>query len=284
MKDFSIFFAFGILLLPSVVLGHRSVEQTSSCAALIAPYHADFEGIPLGPGNVNLAGGWNNCWTFRSNSANPPRWESENSTGANENSTNTGPFFDGTYPAAAGGTYMFLESGYGDPNTSAELVSPAIDISPLATAELRFKYHMYGSNINKLVVIAEETSSGLQTRLDSLMGQQQTAGSDSFLLRTTSLQNLSGNTYRFIFQAFKGSSFRGDISIDEVRVDDCPAPFNIFAYAGSNFLSFRWTGQGAAYQNYVIGPAGTTPANGTVQTTQNDTVSIYGINLSLIHI
>ena len=51
-------------------------------------------------------------------------------------------------------------------------------------------------------------------------------------------------------------------------------PFNIFAYAGSNFLSFRWTGQGAAYQNYVIGPAGTTPANGTVQTTQNDTVSI----------
>ena len=105
------------------------------------------------------------------------------------------------------------------PQHQGKLVSPAIDISPLATAELRFKYHMYGSNINKLVVIAEETSSGLQTRLDSLMGQQQTAGSDSFLLRTTSLQSLSGNTYRFIFQAFKGSSFRGDISIDEVRVD-----------------------------------------------------------------
>ena len=219
MKFLCIVFALIVVLCPSAVIGHEVDAQISSCVALTAPYHADFEGIPLGPGNLNLAGGWNNCWTFRSNSANPPRWESENSTGANENSLNTGPFFDGTYPTTAGGTYMFLESGYGDPNTSAELVSPAIDISPLATAELRFKYHMYGSNINKLVIIAEETSSGLQTRLDSLMGQQQTAGSDSFLLRTTSLQSLSGNTYRFIFQAFKGTSFRGDISIDEVRIE-----------------------------------------------------------------
>ncbi len=190
-----------------------------------APYFTDFE--VNSPGN---AATYENCWT---SGISTPRWEAEDATGANENSLNTGPFFDATFPSTVGGTYMYLETSGGALNAFSDLASPSIDISTLNNPELEYYYHMYGATINKLEVYAQDASSNL-TLIDSIVGQQQMAGSDAFLSRKVSLAGLSFTDVNIVFRAYRGSSFTGDIAIDDVSIKEsgstfCPAPTNLTA-------------------------------------------------------
>lgn len=241
---------------------------TTACVTAMAPYFTDFENIPIGAGSGTPAS-WNNCWTAQT-VAGTVRWESEDATGANENSLNTGPFTDASLHPASGGTYMYIEtstSGTGP----AELTSPVIDFSSLSTPELKFHYHMFGATINKLVIQAEDAN-GNRIALDSLVGQQQTAQSDSFYVHTIDLSMLPQTTYAFVFQGFRGTSFTGDISIDDVSVDNqggggpstCPMPTNAVATAnvGCDSVEVDWmSNTGGSIIQY--GPAGFTPGTGT---------------------
>ncbi|NBG66701.1 hypothetical protein GQN54_11300, partial [Cryomorphaceae bacterium S-15] len=62
------------------------------------PYFEDFELFTAG----NVVNPWPRGWSS-TNNASAPRWESEDATGANENSLNTGPFYDNTTPSTVGG-------------------------------------------------------------------------------------------------------------------------------------------------------------------------------------
>lgn len=247
----------------------------TTCAIFTAPYLESFTGISTG----HLAE-YSNCWTNPSSAT--PRWEAEDATGSNENSLNTGPFFDATTPTASGGMYMYLETSSGSTGASSELVSPFIDFSSLTTPELTFYYHMYGSQINKLIVYAEDMM-GNRLALDSIVGQQQTAGSDPFALYSIDLSGLASTTQRFIFEAYRGSGFEGDISIDEVGVDNAPAcsmPLNLSAFniTGTS-VDFSWDDNGASSGYQVIyGLSGFDPASGgTMLASTNDTITISGL-------
>ena len=242
-----------------------------------APYYTNFEGITIGVSSGTPAG-WENCWTHNTISGSV-HWESEDATGSNENSTGTGPFYDATTPSVTGGTYMYLEtSSTGGP---AELISPPIDITGLASPEVEYWYHMFGATINRLVVYAEDNLGG-RTAIDSLVGQQQTAQSDPFWQRNVSIANLTPGVYKFVFEGHRGTSFTGDISIDEFRVQvgaSCPRPtFLVQTAKNLNDITVGWTanGTGTSWQ-IEYGPVGFTPGSGTLLTTSNNPETINSL-------
>lgn len=239
-----------------------------------APYFTNFEGISIGTASGTPAG-WENCWTHTQGPG-TVRWESEDATGGNENSFNTGPFTDNTLAPNSGGTYMYLEtSSSGGP---AELVSPGIDISTVTNPELEYHYHMFGATINKLVIYAEN-SAGVRTAIDSLVGQQQAAQADPFMRRNVPLGALSTGVYKFVFEGHRGTSFTGDISIDDVAVQQgssCPKPLSISGDPlSTNSAIARWTGaaQASSYQ-VEYGAPGFALGTGTMVTTTVDSINL----------
>lgn len=248
----------------------------TACATYMAPYLESFTGIALGH-----QAEYSNCWTNPSSLT--PRWEAEDATGGNENSSSTGPFYDATTPTTSGGYYMYLETSSGSTGASSELLSPAIDHSTLTTPELSFYYHMYGATINKLLIYAEDLG-GTRTLLDSIVGQQMTGGADPFARYAIDLSGLTGTVYRYVFEGYRGSSFTGDISIDEVSVDNAPActmPLNLGTYnITASSIDFRWDDNGATNGYQVIyGLAGFDPAGttGITLASTNDSISISGL-------
>ncbi len=249
---------------------------TTACpASFTAPYSTDFEGISLG----NQAS-YENCWT--TNVSGNPRWESEDASGFNENSSGTGPTVDNT--VGVGGTYMFLEtsspSGLGDTNV---LYSPAIDISTLTSPMLSFYYHMHGQTMGDLRVWAEDAN-GTRIALDSLNGQQQAVQADPWLEKQILLSGLPSGTYRFLFEGVAGSSFYSDMSIDDFAVLEAPACFassNLTVIsADNNSATVTWTAGTGTSWDVEYGPAGFTPGSGTVINSTNDTLTITGLMAS----
>jgi len=242
----------------------------------MAPYFTNFEGISIGTASGTPAG-WENCWTHNTVSG-TVRWESEDASGANENSLSTGPFYDNTFHPSSGGTYMYLEtSSSGGP---AELISPLIDISSLNNPELKYHYHMFGATINKLLVFAEDAS-GTRTLLDSISGQQQAAGSDSFRVRNVSLLGLTGNSFNFVFEGHRGTSFTGDIAIDDVSVEEgvsCPAPNALSQTAATlNSATVTWSAGGGTSWIIEYGPTGFSRGSGTTANVSSLPYTINGL-------
>ncbi|WP_421751263.1 fibronectin type III domain-containing protein [Croceimicrobium sp.] len=249
------------------------VSFTTACpASVMAPYSTDFEGISTG--NYTT---FDNCWTTFG-TTNPAWYADVNGTG----SSGTGPNFDHT--TGGGGVYMFLEtsspSSLGDTNV---LYSPPIDISPLTNPQVSFWYHMYGATMGNLRIWAEDTG-GNRTVLDSIIGQQQTSGSDPWLQMQIPLSGLASGTYRFLFEGIGGSSFTSDMAIDDFAVEEAP---NCFASSNLVFISsdntsatVTWTAGTGTSWDVEYGPTGFSPGSGTLINSTNDTLTITGLSAS----
>lgn len=239
------------------------VAFTTLCATVNLPYMTDFDALTSG----DIGPSFSNCWEA-TGSATVPRWEVEAGTGANSNSAGTGPFFDNTSWGIAGSNYFYLETSGGVLGDTAGLVSIPIDLMGVNNPQLEFFYHMYGATMGNLYVAMNEGSGW--TYLDTIVGQQQTAGSDTFLLRTVPLTGATG-VVRIKFLGERGSSFTGDISIDDISVTNggsttppCAAPTNLSTASlscTSADLDWDGTGNGSLIQ---YGAAGFTPGTGTM--------------------
>jgi hypothetical protein len=243
------------------------------------PYFTDFEITSPGIASGSPAG-WANCWTQVSAAGASVRWESEDASGANENSTATGPFLDNTLAPSTGGKYMYLETSTA--GSYADLVSPGINLNGAVNPQVEFAYHMYGTTINKLILLAEDVTTGAITTLDSIIGQQQTAGSDPFNTHVTNISSLASGSYRFIFRGYRGTSFTGDISIDDVFVMEaptCPRPAGLMMDSASlTTISASWTSNGVGTSWALeYGPVGFTPGLGTVVIATSNPYTITGL-------
>lgn len=234
---------------------------STNCQVRYAPYFTNLEDFEKGQGSAISNGPWGKCWETNSNG---PVWIIEKTTGASQNSPGTGPLLDASLYPQSGGKYIYLETSNA-PNGSAELISPSIDLSTLSNPKLSFAYHMFGSSINKLLIYAEN-SSGNRTLLDSIVGQQQSSSLDSFKLKVIGLNNLPGTIYRFVFEAYSGSSYTGDIAIDDILIDDsfaCFKPLNVATTANisCDSIEVTWTSRsGTSFIEY--GPSGFNPGSG----------------------
>ena len=245
---------------------------STECVPIVnAPYSTNFEGISTGAGITQ----WENCWT--GNSVSGPYWQGQTSTGANQGSLDTGPFYDATTPGVAGGTYMVLETSTGA--GQHEIYSPYIDITALANPELEYYYHMYGATIDRLEVYWEDQS-GARGLIDSIVGQQMTAGSDPFMSRKASVIGAPG-IFRLVYVGVRGTSFTGDIAIDEVAVYDlggCPSPTNLMSTSvGCDTITVSWTSVSGG-SILIYGPQGFLPPAGTATGIVTSPYTITGLS------
>jgi hypothetical protein len=199
----------------------RELCSPTSASPIVGPYafgtafsiplNEDFETFTVGNAGSTFNNGWTNTGTSR------PNWEVEDASGSNENSSATGPFFDATFPAVAGGKYMYLETSGGSLGDQNVLSSPPVFVPTTANAlTLEFDYHMFGATMGELYVVVD--TNNVSDTVVTLVGQQQAAQGDPFLTSTTPLTGYAGKSITLRFIGVRGSSFTGDISIDEVAL------------------------------------------------------------------
>jgi len=258
---------------------------TTLCAAITAPYLQTFTGTAAGivgtyPAPVALP----ICWDLGGTQGGQ-RWETEDASGANENSLATGPFFDNTTPSTPGGMYIFLETSTGVSTSGpAMFTSPEIITSSLTNPNLSFAYHMYGATMDSLRV--DIFSNGVWNKgVFGLFGQQQTAGSDPWLIANVPLSSF-GDTIRVRFAGKRGASFTGDMSLDDIRVDEapaCPNPISLATVSTSTTdATVSWTAGSTSATTWFIevGAPGFAIGTGSFFTATASPFTITGLNAS----
>jgi hypothetical protein len=186
------------------------------CTSYSIPLHEDFETFAVPQTGPTYTNGWT------SSSASTPVWESEDATGSNENSTLTGPFFDATTPSTIGGKYMYLETSSGTTGSSNTLISPSVFVPSNAGGLLfSFSYHMFGATMGSLYVVID--TNNVSDTVVTLIGQQQLTQAEGFRDTSVLLTGYQGKSVSLRFIGVRGSSFTGDISIDEVHLIDTVA-------------------------------------------------------------
>lgn len=139
-----------------------------------------------------------------------------------ENTGGTPSAFTGPNEAADGATYLYLESsgdGTGYPHKVAKLTSGVFDLSKLSTPKLSFAYHMYGSNIGKLDLQISIDNGSNWTSIWLKNGDQ----TNNWLTETIDLASYQSNQVMFRFIGTTGDSFRSDIAIDRIQINNIGA-------------------------------------------------------------
>ena len=176
-------------------------------AGMVIPYFDDLETWTIAQYGSNMGGDWTGSTTSN------PRWEVEDASGTNENSSNTGPFYDHTNFGTSGGKYVYLETSGGSLGSTSYLTSPCINLSN-QPGVLNFWYHMYGAAMGTLEVQQKVGGVWVSTGW-SKTGQQQSSGSDPWLEATISL-NPAADGVRF--KGMRGSSYTSDICLDDIKL------------------------------------------------------------------
>lgn len=178
------------------------------------PYVEDFENsYALGNVLTNQQGGWS------STRGNSPDWEIEDASGANENSSGTGPWYDRTTFNTAGGFYAYLECSGGTLGDQDTMRSPSILVPATAGPMiLDYSYHMFGTDMGTLELFIE--ANGVYTRLDSVGGQIQLAGDSAWSDTSIALTGaFNGQIINIVFVGTRGNGFTSDMSIDDISLD-----------------------------------------------------------------
>ncbi|MDP5067760.1 MAG: hypothetical protein NWP50_02145, partial [Schleiferiaceae bacterium] len=115
--------------------------------------------------------------------------------------------------------YVFLESSFGSTGNSAYLEFPEFNTTSLGAPQLKYYYHMFGPTTGKLIV--ERLNGTNWVGIDSLIGQQQTTTASPWLDRAVNLPSAASVKIRF--RGVRGTSFTGDISIDNISIQQAPA-------------------------------------------------------------
>ncbi len=255
------------------------ITATTLCAPDSLPYSTDFTTAAVG-----AATDFGNCWTAQT--SNGYEWHGEDATGSNENSVNTGPFYDNTSFGQAGGVYLYAEaSSPAVAGDKAYLMSPEIDLAQSSHPKMTFHYHMYGVNTGTLEVeISDNGGSGWQS-LYSISGEQQSSGASAWNSKSLDLTGFTG-VVQVRFVATRGAGYEGDICLDDISIQNdppsCAAPINLNVLnTTSNSALLTWTDLNSAQIFKVeYGQTGFTRGGGTTVTASNDTFDLLGLNSS----
>ncbi|MDA9312321.1 fibronectin type III domain-containing protein, partial [Vicingaceae bacterium] len=171
------------------------------------PYFVDFETF-----SSTSSQGWSQV------AAGNPQWLL---TSGGTPSSGTGPVVDHTTGTNTG-KYVFLETSAGVAGDSDTLISAPIILNanqPLL--EFSFWYHFHGASIGSMEAWIID-SSGTLNLLGTIVGQKQAVQTDPWLKAKYIAAGYQGQAVRFAFVGIRGTSFTGDISIDDVRLDLAP--------------------------------------------------------------
>lgn len=146
----------------------------------------------------------------------PNTWE--NTTGDDTDWTRkTGSTTSGSTgpPSAQEGSYYFYveASSPNYPSKTAILSGPCFDLTGKSSANFSFYYHMYGSGMGTLSLEASTDGTNWNS-LWSLSGDQ----GNSWIQETVSLSSYLNNTVHLRFFGTTGSSYRSDMSVDNLSL------------------------------------------------------------------
>ncbi len=255
--------------------GNNSFPAVSIFNGTIATFPAlqDFETFtPIG----GVAAG-NEGWTGTTTGL---RWQVEEGP---TTSTGTGPSVDHTSGTATG-NYVYLETSSGATGDEAELITPCINLTGQSNMMLEFWYHMFGATIDTLKVDIFNGTTFVNNVL-VIGGQQQSATTDPWLKASVNLSAYSGSTIKVRFRGKRGTSFTGDIAIDDVAFVQMAVPTltaggpTTFCTGGSVVLTAASTTPGATIafaQNGVTIP-GTTGNTFTATASGSYTAVVNGV-------
>ena len=252
------------------------VTGTTDCLPTTAPWTEDFEGssytvgVGFNPGNIDA------CWNRDSASY---MW----TPGQNATTTfGTGPDADHT---SGSGKYLYSEMFFGVSQNSRTVVeSQLIDLSPLNIPELSFWYHMFGPDIDSLIL--DISDGGSWTNEFAIGGAQQNANSDPWTEVVINMSSYANDTVKLRFTAVKAAGFtqQADIAIDDLDIHEqpsCPQPSNLVATnVTANSVTLSWTSGGATDWQIEYGAIGFSQGAGTIINTTNNPHIISGLNSS----
>ena len=241
---------------------------TTTCPPVFqAPYTEDFENALVGSFLD-----FGNCWVTPSTTV--PRWESEDASGANENSPGTGPHYDNTTYGSAGGKYMFFEASGGSVGTSRNLISPEIDVSALTAPYVEFYYHMFGGAMGTLNLDVWDAALGWSNGWFPFRGNSIRQGP------IPAEDRWAARRLRFDRQPLRAvqCGFRSDMSVDDFSVMETPVPFTRdqclqhHAFLGG----YQLYGTGNGY-NVEWGITGFPQGSGTIVNDTTNPVTLNGL-------
>lgn len=244
------------------------ISPTGSFATLNGiPYSEDFEAFSNGRANQN---GWNNV------NASDPDWTADN---GGTTSGGTGPDVDHTLGTAAG-IYIYLETSGGSTGARDTLSSPSIAVGASQNfLTLEYWYHMAGASMGQMQVWVE--SAGVWDSVATYVGPQHTATSDPWSLGSHIITGYAGQSISLHFIGEKGTSFTGDMAVDDVSLTVAPAnnlgitnivrPVSGCGLSSADSVEVVITNYGAATQsNFNVGYA----LNGVAVTPETVTDSV----------
>ena len=199
-------FGFLVLTILALAMPTLAAAQCQNASAVNSfPYGEDFEG---GLGLFVNEAGDNLDWTLDSGGT---------------LSTATGPLIDDN-PGTSSGNYVYLETSSGANGDRAFLQSPGFDLTGFSgNPFLTFSYHMHGATINTLSVEVTTNDCASFTQEFTISGQQQANQNAPYAFVSIDLSAYSAATDLHVrFAASRGTSFTGDIAIDDITVVDVP--------------------------------------------------------------
>ncbi len=251
--------------------------------AYVVPYGEDFESFP--PGIEENP--WPNGWTSTKAASLLPRWNSARGIPATQ--LNTGPAVDHTTGTDTG-TYILLRTRFSatPPNDSADFITHKVYIdSSLASFELSYWYHAYGSGVHGMDVYID--TNGVRNRVGGFYGSQHTSRNDPWLKDSVLVSGYQGQYIQVVFRGRNGpngNSNLGMIGIDDVAIKagpSCPPPYNMVATPTTpSTVDLSWTSVGSAV-TIEYGVKGFTRGNGTTVSGLTPPYTISGLQPNIIY-
>tara|TARA_B100000767_G_scaffold94602_1_gene90957 strand:- start:3483 stop:13592 length:10110 start_codon:yes stop_codon:yes gene_type:complete len=194
---------------------------TTPCSAVAAPYIENFDALSFPT-----------CWS--QSTTDDGNWTLDAS---GTTSGSTGPSDDMT----GSGNYLYIETSTGAAGSTFELITQTIDLSALTIPQLRFYSHMYGATIGTLNVDVTNDNGATYTNIFTKSGDQGDQWNEE-----TVLLSLTG-TVSFKITGIRGSSFTGDIAIDNFEVRQGPCPVYSTTETITECVSYTWQTNNVTY-------------------------------------
>ena len=231
----------------------------TQCGIVTAPFTENFDGWS---GNIPP------CWNGIKTSLSGFGWTWD---GSGTGSSGTGPS-----SGNSGDYYLYLETSGAAPSGPSYAELPVMDLTATPGAQLKYAYHMYGASMGVLKVEVSTDNITWDT-LSTKTGQQQAASGDPYMIETLSLANYISTTTYIRFSGERGTSFTGDMAIDDIYVGDCPGASSVAVSSiTGNSATISWT-SAATDHSIEYGPVGFGQGTGMVLAPATSPATITGL-------
>ena len=221
---------------------------------------------------VGVPGTVDQCWSVTQTTSNP-RWHVD--------AGGTGSFGTGPSAANSGSNYLYLETSGGVAGSTAYLNLPAMDLTPLTVPYFSFYYHMFGATMGDLIVEASLDTGATWTAVLTKSGQDQTANADPYKPEFVNMAAFKSAFTLIRFRGVRGTSFTGDMAIDDVRMEEapaCPSPSNLSVPTTTSTTAIvNWSDPSASSWDLEWGPIGFTQGTGSIKTASSIPDTLTGL-------